>query len=213
MPRERQISAFIADDVKEALDRHVETTGMKKGRVIEEALDIHLKALAEIPAQFIIHPTLVLTAESARAIRLVMRRRFPHPPPLGNGIQPIGKSVSNETYFKKIAGEIGVGEMQVRATAHLLSEGGTVPFIAPAAALIASANFSGLSVWTCMAGLSPWISGKWPLHKKIAAVTCGPLASTSPLAMRWRVARTSLADSWIAASHSASNQSWAFFQR
>lgn len=58
-----QISAFIAEETKAALDRYVEDTGLKKSRVIEEALQRHLAAVNEIPAHMMPELHLETTAE------------------------------------------------------------------------------------------------------------------------------------------------------
>ena len=58
-----QISAFIAEETKSALDEYVEATGLKKNRVIEEALQRHLAAVDEIPANMIIETHLTTTPE------------------------------------------------------------------------------------------------------------------------------------------------------
>lgn len=58
-----QISAFIAEETKSALDRYVEATGLKKNRVIEEALQRHLAAVDELPASMIVETHLETTAE------------------------------------------------------------------------------------------------------------------------------------------------------
>lgn len=58
-----QVSAFIAEETKEALDRYVEATGLKKNRVIEEALQRHLSAVDEIPADMMIETRLTTTPE------------------------------------------------------------------------------------------------------------------------------------------------------
>jgi uncharacterized protein (DUF1778 family) len=59
-----QVSAFIARETKDLLDDYVRATGAKKGRVIEEALDVFLAAQSEIPAEYLVPKTLVLTADS-----------------------------------------------------------------------------------------------------------------------------------------------------
>jgi len=58
-----QISAFIAEETKAALDDYVAATGLKKNRVIEEALQRHLAAIDEIPANMIIETHLTTTPE------------------------------------------------------------------------------------------------------------------------------------------------------
>ena len=62
---ETQISAFISKIVKARLEKLVRTRGLKKGFVIERALEHHLQALQEIPEEFIIPPTLVVTTNGA----------------------------------------------------------------------------------------------------------------------------------------------------
>lgn len=58
-----QISAFIAEETKAALDRYVAETGLKKNRVIEDALERHLSAVSRIPADMMIETHLTTTAE------------------------------------------------------------------------------------------------------------------------------------------------------
>ncbi len=62
--KEVQVSGFVPEDVKDELERIVRARGLKKGFVLEQALRHHLRALAEIPEEFIVPPTLVLTKES-----------------------------------------------------------------------------------------------------------------------------------------------------
>ena len=59
-----QISANISRETKKMLDSYVRKRGIKKSFVIEQALRHHLVALSEIPEEFIIPPTLVVTADS-----------------------------------------------------------------------------------------------------------------------------------------------------
>ena len=63
-----QISAFIAEETKAALDDYVAATGLKKNRVIEEALQRHLAAIDEIPANMIIETHLTTTPEGWKMI-------------------------------------------------------------------------------------------------------------------------------------------------
>jgi hypothetical protein len=58
-----QISAFISDSTSTELDRYVDARGLKKGFVIEEALRHHLRALRELPADVILPPQLVVSAD------------------------------------------------------------------------------------------------------------------------------------------------------
>lgn len=64
MDRETQISAYVSDSTRERLDQFVRETGVKKGRVIEDALNAHLDALAQLPGDVIIPTRIVLTKES-----------------------------------------------------------------------------------------------------------------------------------------------------
>jgi len=64
MDRESQISAYVSDSTKRRLDMFVRETGAKKGRVIEDALNAHLDALEELPADAIVPTRIVLTKES-----------------------------------------------------------------------------------------------------------------------------------------------------
>lgn len=65
---ETQISAYISDDAKAALERYVKQRGVKKAYVIEEALLHHLQALREIPEDVIIPAKLVVSEESMQAV-------------------------------------------------------------------------------------------------------------------------------------------------
>lgn len=59
-----QISAFIARETRERLDRYARETGAKKGHVVEEALDAYLSAYEETPAEYLVPRQVVLTPES-----------------------------------------------------------------------------------------------------------------------------------------------------
>ncbi len=72
-----QISALVSPTTRELLERHVRATGVKKGHLVEQALRHHLRALAELPADVIIHPTLVVSRESGEAIRKQMETARP----------------------------------------------------------------------------------------------------------------------------------------
>lgn len=64
MSKEKQISAYISERTNERLDSYVRETGIKKGRLVEDALVHHLDALESIPADAIIPTRVVLSAES-----------------------------------------------------------------------------------------------------------------------------------------------------
>lgn len=59
-----QISAQISEATKRRLDQFAHETGMKKGRVVEDAITRHLDALDEIPADYIVPTRIVVSAES-----------------------------------------------------------------------------------------------------------------------------------------------------
>ncbi|MGO8952831.1 MAG: hypothetical protein ACLPWS_09500 [Rhodomicrobium sp.] len=65
---ETQISAYISDEAKAALETYVKRRGMKKAYVIEEALLHHLQALREIPEDVIIPARLVLSEKSMQDV-------------------------------------------------------------------------------------------------------------------------------------------------
>jgi hypothetical protein len=65
---ETQISAYISDEAKAALETYVRQRGVKKAYVIEEALLHHLQALREIPEDVIIPARLVVSKKSMQDI-------------------------------------------------------------------------------------------------------------------------------------------------
>lgn len=65
---ETQISAFVSDTTKDAIERYTRATGMKKSHLVEAALAHHLAALRELPADVIVHPRLVVSAQTGRAL-------------------------------------------------------------------------------------------------------------------------------------------------
>ena len=77
MEKETQISALVSRTTRELLERHVRATGVKKGHLVEQALRHHLQALQELPADVIVHPKLVVTRRSGRAILKQMRTGKP----------------------------------------------------------------------------------------------------------------------------------------
>jgi hypothetical protein len=75
---ETQISAFISLVTKEEMERYTRATGVRKNHLIEEALRHHLLALSELPADVVVHPRLVLSRKSGKAV--VARLRAPAKP-------------------------------------------------------------------------------------------------------------------------------------
>ena len=86
MAKDTQISAQISETTRERVEKYVRQTGVKKGHLVEQALLHHLQALEELPAEFIIHPRIVVSrktgeqmlrqaaaAEPTPALRKLMR--------------------------------------------------------------------------------------------------------------------------------------------
>ena len=68
MPKETQISALISESTRELLEKYVRATGVKKGYLVEQALLHHMQALDEIPAEYIVHPRIVVSRKTGEAI-------------------------------------------------------------------------------------------------------------------------------------------------
>jgi hypothetical protein len=66
--KDRQISAQISETTRELMERHVRRAGVKKGHLIEQALLHHLQALEELPAEYIVHPRIVVSRKTAAEI-------------------------------------------------------------------------------------------------------------------------------------------------
>ncbi len=49
-----QISAYIQDDIKEKMERYSSSHGLKKGFLIENAIEYYLQALHEIPTSVLV---------------------------------------------------------------------------------------------------------------------------------------------------------------
>jgi hypothetical protein len=60
MPKETQISALISESTRELMEKHVRQTGVKKAHLVEQALLHHLQALDALPAEYIIHPQILI---------------------------------------------------------------------------------------------------------------------------------------------------------
>jgi predicted short-subunit dehydrogenase-like oxidoreductase (DUF2520 family) len=63
--KDTQISAQISQTTRELMERHVRQAGVKKGHLIEQALLHHLQALEELPAEYIVHPRIVVSRRTA----------------------------------------------------------------------------------------------------------------------------------------------------
>ncbi len=63
-----QVSAYISDETKATMEHYSAAYGVKKGYLIENALDHYLQALHEIPEEFITPAKVVLTDESFQSV-------------------------------------------------------------------------------------------------------------------------------------------------
>lgn len=63
-----QVSAYISEETKAEVEAYVKRRGVKKGHLIEQALQHHLQALREIPEDLIIPSRLVLTDKAITEI-------------------------------------------------------------------------------------------------------------------------------------------------
>ncbi len=68
MDKETQISALVSRATREMLERHVRASGVKKGHLVEQALQHYLVALEHLPADVIVHPKLVVTRRSGEQL-------------------------------------------------------------------------------------------------------------------------------------------------
>jgi hypothetical protein len=76
--RRVRLGDLISDTISSELERYVEARGLKKGFVIEQALRFHLRALKELPADAIVPPQVVVSAETAG--HLAKRMKKPRKP-------------------------------------------------------------------------------------------------------------------------------------
>ena len=68
----KQISAYISSETQASMEHYSATYGVKKGFLIEHALDHYLQVLYAIPEEFIIPSKLVLTNESFQTVMDMM---------------------------------------------------------------------------------------------------------------------------------------------
>ena len=79
MRNETQISALISRTTRDRLERHVRATGVKKGHLMEQALLHHLQALEQLPAEFIVHPRIVVSRKAFGEIAKQLKSAEPTP--------------------------------------------------------------------------------------------------------------------------------------
>ena len=78
MDKERQISAPVSAVTRAMLERHVRASGVKKGHLVEQALQHYLVALDQLPADVIVHPRLVVTRKSGDSMLAAIRTAAPN---------------------------------------------------------------------------------------------------------------------------------------
>ena len=71
-----QISAQVSDSAKHLLDEFSALSGIKKNRIVEDALWFYLRARQELPESAVVPARMVLTSSAAG----VVERRLAQPP-------------------------------------------------------------------------------------------------------------------------------------
>jgi len=79
MEKEKQISAIVSGATLELLERYVRASGVKKGYLVEQALQHYLVALEHLPADVIVKPRLVVTSRSGKRVLAQARSGKPTP--------------------------------------------------------------------------------------------------------------------------------------
>ena len=79
MAREIKISAQISETTRDLLEKRVGQTGVKKRHLFEQALLHHLQALDELPAEYIIHPRIVVSRKTGEAMLRQAEKAAPTP--------------------------------------------------------------------------------------------------------------------------------------
>ena len=65
---ETQISAFVSASTRDLLDRHSRRTGIKKSRLIEDAIRHHLASLEQFPEEFVVPTRLVVSNDAFKKL-------------------------------------------------------------------------------------------------------------------------------------------------
>lgn len=73
-----QVSAYISNETKINLERYSATHGIKKGFLIENAINHYIQALESIPSEFIVPTNIVLSKESFEWV-MEMNKNPPEP--------------------------------------------------------------------------------------------------------------------------------------
>jgi hypothetical protein len=75
---ETQISALVSTSTRDLLDRHSRRTGIKKSRLIEDAIRHHLASLSEFPEEFVIPTRLVVSNDDFKRLEATTRAGRPN---------------------------------------------------------------------------------------------------------------------------------------
>ena len=70
----KQISAYISEEVNKRIEEYSKIHGVKKAFLIESALLHHLLALAELPLDVIIPPSILVSRRSGERVLGRLRR-------------------------------------------------------------------------------------------------------------------------------------------
>jgi len=73
-----QISAYISNETKANLEKYSVMNGIKKGFLIENAINHYIQALESIPSEFIVPTNIVLSKESFEWV-MEMNKNPPEP--------------------------------------------------------------------------------------------------------------------------------------
>lgn len=68
MARATQISAQVSSSAKQLLDEFSAVTGLKKNRIVEDALWFYVRARQELPESAMVPPRMVLSERGAAAV-------------------------------------------------------------------------------------------------------------------------------------------------
>ena len=68
MVKGTRISAQISNSTRKLMDMHVRRTGVKKDHLVEQALLHHLQVLDELPAEYVVHPRIVVSRRTGQEL-------------------------------------------------------------------------------------------------------------------------------------------------
>ena len=77
--RRTQISAQVSESTRELIERHVRRSGVRKGLLIEQAILHYLQVLDDLPAEYIVHPRLVLSRKTGAKLLRAAESAEPTP--------------------------------------------------------------------------------------------------------------------------------------